>query len=94
VISRYIPDGRDLISPKVYNQKAMTPDTPKPDGTGSGKTLAGESACPTGCSERIVFCLAYHGPNQRPARRAERLGICPVEVVNEVLARLAPLLGY
>jgi mRNA interferase MazF len=28
------------------------------------------------------------------ARRAEKLGICPIEVVNEVLARLAPLLGY
>jgi mRNA interferase MazF len=28
------------------------------------------------------------------ARRAEKLGICPVELVNEVLARLAPLLGY
>jgi mRNA interferase MazF len=28
------------------------------------------------------------------ARRAEELGSCPVAVVNEVLARLAPLLGY
>jgi len=28
------------------------------------------------------------------ARRAEKLGICPVELVIAVLARLAPLLGY
>jgi mRNA interferase MazF len=27
------------------------------------------------------------------ARRAERLGECPAEVLNEVLAKLAPLLG-
>jgi mRNA interferase MazF len=28
------------------------------------------------------------------ARRAERLGHCPAEVIDEVRARLAPLLGY
>jgi|GEM_PF-2721111 hypothetical protein len=28
------------------------------------------------------------------ARRAEKLAICPIDVMNEVLARLAPLLGY
>jgi mRNA interferase MazF len=28
------------------------------------------------------------------ARRAERLGRCPREVIDEVQARLAPLLGY
>jgi hypothetical protein len=28
------------------------------------------------------------------ARRAAELGPCPIEVLNEVLARLAPLLGY
>jgi mRNA interferase MazF len=28
------------------------------------------------------------------ARRAEKLGRCPAEVIDEVRARLAPLLGY
>jgi mRNA interferase MazF len=28
------------------------------------------------------------------ARRAEKLIPCPMEAVNEVLARIAPLLGY
>jgi mRNA interferase MazF len=28
------------------------------------------------------------------ARRAEKLGHCPTEVIDEVRARLAPLLGY
>jgi hypothetical protein len=28
------------------------------------------------------------------ARRAERVGLYPGEVVDEVLARLAPLVGY
>jgi mRNA-degrading endonuclease toxin of MazEF toxin-antitoxin module len=30
----------------------------------------------------------------RKARRAKKMGRCPAEAIHEVLARLAPLLGY
>jgi mRNA interferase MazF len=113
VISRYIPDGRDLIwltfdpqagheqagrrpalvlSPKIYNQKSgLALVCPV---TNQAKGYPFEVTVPAGFGVSGVILSDHLKSVDWKARRAEKLGICPVEVVNEVLARLAPLLGY
>ncbi|MGA2593610.1 MAG: endoribonuclease MazF [Bryobacteraceae bacterium] len=113
MISRYIPDGRDLIwltfdpqagheqagrrpalvlSPKIYNQKSgLALVCPV---TNQAKGYPFEVTVPAGFGVSGVILSDHLKSVDWKARRAEKLGICPVEVVNEVLARLAPLLGY
>jgi mRNA interferase MazF len=81
-----------VLSPKIYNQKSgvalVCPVTSQPKG------YPFEVSIPTGCAVTGVI-LADHVKNvDWRARRAVKLGRCPTEVLNEVLARLAPLLGF
>jgi mRNA interferase MazF len=86
-----------VLSPKAYNRKSglalVCPVTNQAKGypfevtvpIGPGVTGAGVTG----------VILADHVKSvDWKARRAEKLAICPIEVVNEVLARLAPLLGF
>jgi mRNA interferase MazF len=81
-----------VLSPRIYNAKSSLAlvcpitshakgypfEVPVPDGHGVGGVI-----------------LADHVKSiDWKARRAEKLGRCPTETVEEVRARLAPLLGY
>jgi mRNA interferase MazF len=81
-----------VLSPRVYNAK-------------SGRALACpianqakgypfEVAVPAGSGPTGVILADHVRSVDWKARRAEKLGRCTTEAVEEVRARLAPLLGY
>ena len=81
-----------VLSPKIYNQKSgLALVCPV---TNQAKGYPFEVTVPAGFGVSGVILSDHVKSVDWKARRAEKLGICPVEVVNEVLARLAPLLGY
>ena len=62
--------------------------------TNQAKGYPFEVVLPPGCGVTGVV-LADHVKNlDWRARRAEKITKCPPEVLEEVLARLAPLLGF
>ena len=80
-----------VLSPRLYNAKSalalVCPITNQTKGYPFEVALPGHGA--TG------VILADHVKSvDWKARRAEKLGHCPTEVIDEVRARLAPLLGY
>lgn len=81
-----------VLSPKLYNQKSgfalVCPMT------NQAKGYPFEVAVPSGHGVTGVILADQVKCVDLKARRAEGLGKCPLEQVNEVLARLAPLLGY
>ncbi|HEX4138017.1 MAG TPA: endoribonuclease MazF [Bryobacteraceae bacterium] len=81
-----------VLSPKIYNAKSgLALACPI---TSQVKGYPFEVAVPAGRGANGVI-LADHLKNiDWKARRAERLGQCTDEVLSEVRARLAPLLGY
>lgn len=81
-----------VLSPKMYNQKSglalVCPVTSRTKG------YPFEVAVPSGHGVDGVILADHVKSVDWRARRAERLGLCPIDVKDEVLARLAPLLGY
>jgi mRNA interferase MazF len=80
-----------VFSPKIYNQKSgLALVCPV---TNPAKCYPFEVIVPSGCGLTGVIFADHVKSVDWDARRAEKLGICPIEVVNDVLARLAPLLS-
>ncbi len=81
-----------VLSPKSYNQKSglalVCPIT------NQAKGYPFEVPIPTGYGVSGVILADHVRSVDWRARRAVKLSACPTEVVNEALARLAPLLGY
>jgi mRNA interferase MazF len=81
-----------VVSPKPYNQKAglalVCPVTSQIKG------YPFEVPVPTGCGVKGVILADHVKSVDWKARHAERIGRLPPLALNEVLARLAPLLGY
>ena len=79
-----------FIQTRVYNGKSgLAPVCPV---TSMANGYPFEVAVPSG---HKVWILADHVKSvDWKARRAMKLGSCSIDVVNEVLARLAPLFGY
>jgi mRNA interferase MazF len=81
-----------VLSPKVYNHRSgLALVCPV---TNQAKGYPFEVTVPSGHGVTGVILADHLRSVDWKARRAEELGSCPVAVVNEVLARLAPLLGY
>jgi len=81
-----------VLSPRAYNAKAgvalVCPIT------NQAKWYPFEVAVPVGHGATGVILADHIKSVDWKARRAEKLGQCPVDVIEEVRARLAPLLGY
>jgi mRNA interferase MazF len=81
-----------VLSPRIYNHKAgLALVCPV---TNQAKGYPFEVIVPSGCGVTGVILSDHLKSVDWKARRAEKLGVCPNEVMDEVLARLAPLLGY
>jgi mRNA interferase MazF len=81
-----------VLSPKVYNQKSsLALVCPV---TNQAKGYPFEVPIPSGHGVKGVILADHVKSVDWKARRAEKLGLCSSDLVNEVLARLAPLLGY
>jgi mRNA interferase MazF len=81
-----------VLSPKIYNHKSgLALVCPA---TNQAKGYPFEVIVPSGHGVTGVILADHVRSVDWKARRAEELGLCPIEVVNEVLARPAPLLGY
>ncbi len=81
-----------VLSPKIYNQKSgLALVCPL---TNQAKGYPFEVPVPGGHGVAGIILADHLKSVDWNARRAERMGRCPGEVINEVLARLAPLLGY
>jgi mRNA interferase MazF len=81
-----------VLSPKTYNRRSglalVCPVTSK------SKDYPFEIAVPDGSGVRGVILADHVKSVDYKARRAVRAGRCTAESVDEVLAKLAPLLGY
>ena len=81
-----------VLSPKLFNAKSVLglvcPIT------NQAKGYPFEVAVPAGHRATGVSLADHVKSVDWKARRAEKLGRCPTEVIDEVRARLAPLLGY
>ncbi len=81
-----------VLSPRAYNVRSglalVCPIT------NQAKGYPFEVAVPAGHNTTGVILSDHLKSVDWKARRAERIGPCPTELVDEVRARLAPLLGY
>jgi mRNA interferase MazF len=81
-----------VLSPRIYNQKSglalVCPMTSQPKG------YPFEVLVPSGHGAAGVILADHLKSVDWKARRVEKIGRCSADVINEVLARLAPLLGY
>ena len=81
-----------VLSPKVYNSKSgLALACPI---TNQSKGYPFEVPVPAGNVIRGVILADHVKSVDWKARSAERLGHCTSEVIDEVRARLAPLIGY
>ena len=81
-----------VLSPRTYNQKSgLALVCPV---TSQAKGYPFEVAVPSGHGVTGVILSDHVKSVDWKARRAVKLGLCSIELLNEVLARLAPLLGY
>jgi mRNA interferase MazF len=81
-----------VLSPKIYNVRsglALTCPI-----TSHAKGYPFEVIVPAGRGASGVILADHLKSIDWKARHAERLGRCPDEVMDEVRAKLAPLLGY
>jgi len=81
-----------VLSPKLYNSKSVLALVCPI--TNQAKGYPFEVAVPVGHGATGVILADHVKSVDWKARRAEKLGRCPPEVIDEVRARLAPLLGY
>jgi mRNA interferase MazF len=81
-----------VLSPKIYNQRSglalVCPIT------NQAKGYPFEVPLPAGHPVAGIILADHVKSVDWNARRAERIGRCPTAAVHDVLARLAPLLGY
>jgi mRNA interferase MazF len=81
-----------VLTPRTYNAKSglalVCPIT------NQAKGYPFEVAVPPGCGATGVILADHVKSVDWKARRAEKLGHSTTEVIDEVRARLAPLLGY
>jgi mRNA interferase MazF len=81
-----------VLSPRPYNQKSglalMCPVTNQIKG------YPFEVPLPAGCGVQGVILADHVKSLDWKARRAVKISRVPLSVLNEALARLAPLLGY
>jgi mRNA interferase MazF len=81
-----------VLSPKAYNAKSglalVCPIT------NQAKGYPFEVAVPASHGTSGVILADHVKSVDWRVRRAERVGRCPTEVIDDVRARLAPLLGY
>ena len=81
-----------VLSPRLYNAKSLLalvcPITNR------AKGYPFEVPVPEGRGATGVILADHVKSVDWKARRAEKVGQCPTEVIDEVRARLAPLLGY
>lgn len=81
-----------VLSPKVYNAKSglalVCPIT------NQAKGYPFEVAVPASHGTSGVILADHVKSVDWRVRRAERVGRCPIEAIDDVRARLAPLLGY
>jgi mRNA interferase MazF len=81
-----------VLSPSLYNGKAgLAVVCPI---TNQAKGYPFEVLVPGGPGATGAILVDHVKSVDWKTRRAERLGRCPPEVLEEVRARLAPLLGY
>ena len=81
-----------VLSPKTYNRRSgLALVCPV---TNQAKDYPFEVAVPEGCGVTGVILADHVKSVDYKARRAVKAGRCAAEALNEVLARLAPLLGY
>jgi mRNA interferase MazF len=81
-----------VLSPKAYNQRSgLTLLCPV---TSQIKGYPFEVPVPAGCGLKGVILADQLKNLDWRVRRAERIGRVPQSTINEVLSRLAPLLGY
>ena len=81
-----------VLSPKVYNARSgLLLACPI---TNQAKGYPFEVAVPSGASVTGVVLVDHLKSVDWKARHAERLGRCTDETMEEVRAKLAPLLGY
>ena len=81
-----------MLSPRIYNAKSgLALACPI---TNRAKGYPFEVAVPAGSGPAGVILADHVKSVDWRARRAEKLGRCASEVVDEVRARLAALLGY
>ena len=81
-----------VLSPKIYNAKSgLALACPI---TNQAKGYPFEVAIPAGHGITGVILADHVKSVDWKARRAEKLGRCPTEAVEEVRAKLAPLLRY
>jgi mRNA interferase MazF len=81
-----------VLSPKIYNAKSgLALACPI---TNQAKGYPFEVAVSAGCGATGVILADHLKSIDWKARHAERIGHCTDEVLNEVRAKLAPLLGY
>ena len=81
-----------VLSPRLYNAKSLLALVCPI--TNQAKGYPFEVAVPAGHGAAGVILADHVKSVDWKARRAEKLGQCPIEVIDEVRARLAPLLGY
>ena len=81
-----------VLSPRIYNAKSglalVCPITNQPKG------YPFEVSIPSGHGATGVILADHVKSVDWKARRAEKAGYCTEEVIEEVRAKLAPLLGY
>jgi mRNA interferase MazF len=81
-----------VLSPKLYNRKSgLALVCPV---TNQIKGYPFEVPVPRDCGVTGVFLADHVKSLDWKVRQAERIGSVPLPTLNEVLARLAPLLGY
>jgi mRNA interferase MazF len=81
-----------VLSPKLYNQKSgLALVCPV---TSHAKGYPFEVQVPRDCGVSGVILSDHVKSLDWKVRQAERVGRVPPSVLNEILARLAPLLGY
>ena len=81
-----------VLSPRLYNAKSLLALVCPI--TNQAKGYPFEVALPPGHGANGAILADHITSVEWKARLAEKLGHCPTEVIDEVRARLAPLLGY
>ena len=81
-----------VLSPGIYNAKSGLALVCPITSQAKGYPL--EVPIPPGCGATGVVLSDHIKSVDWKARRAEKLGLCPAETLEDVRAKIAPLFGY